>query len=143
MTGIHVTRLISALAGILLLALGACAPAQNPAADTDTPPKSFVIFFQTDSAELTAQGMEVIDRVVDEVQRVHATGVGISGYSGSTGAPAVNLRLSEQRMAAVETALALRQVPRAIIVSTYHGATDVTGPQIEGQRVEIVVSRAN
>ena len=104
-------------------------------------PRSFFIFFPTDSAELTPEALIVIGRAADEVTVAHATGVGIVGYASSAGAQQRNLRLSEQRAAAVESALLARRVPKDIIVRTYHGATETVGPAIEGQRVEIVVSR--
>jgi outer membrane protein OmpA-like peptidoglycan-associated protein len=139
MTGLYFTRLTSAVAGSLLLILNACAPTSR-SGDADTPPKSFVIFFRTDSAELTPEALLEIELIAEEAQRIRATGVGIVGYSGSAGAPAVNLRLSEQRAVAVETALLARNVPPDIIVRTYHGATEVVDGQIEGQRVEVVVT---
>jgi OOP family OmpA-OmpF porin len=139
MVRLCVTRLTVAVAGSLFLMLGACAPTAQPG-DADAP-KPYVIFFQTDSAELTPQALTVVELIAEEAQRIRATGVGIVGYSGSAGAPGVNLRLSEQRSTAVEAALLARNVPRDIIVRTYHGETQVAGPQIEGQRVEVVVTR--
>lgn len=137
MARLYFTRLTAAVAGSLFLILGACAPTTKP----DDAPKPYVIFFQTDSAELTPQALTVVELIAEEAQRIRATGVGIVGYSGSAGAPGVNLRLSEQRSTAVEAALLARNVPRDIIVRTYHGETKVVGPQIEGQRVEVVVTR--
>jgi outer membrane protein OmpA-like peptidoglycan-associated protein len=138
MSRLSVMRLTAAVAGTLLLVLGACAPT---APESAPEPKPFVIFFSTDSAELTPEALTVVDLIAQEAQRIQATGVGIVGYSGSIGTQSTNLRLSEQRSAAVETALLARKVPSDIIVRTYHGATAVVGPQIGGQRVEVVVTR--
>ncbi len=132
-------RWIRTIAVILLATVSACT--SPPPNEPPTPPKSFVVFFTRDSAALDPEAVAVIDRIAEEARRIQATGVGISGYSGPAGTPAANLRLSEERSAAVEQALIERGVSRDIIVRTYHGATDVAGPQLEGQRVEVVVTR--
>lgn len=127
---------------ILLVSIQACAlmaPSEPP---PNTPPRSFFIFFPPDSATMTPEALAVVDRVADEARQIKATAVGIVGYSSSAGIPARNLSLSEERAGAVEAALLAKNVPHEIIVRTYQGATrDLAGPSIEGQRVEIVVSR--
>ncbi len=132
-------RLLRSAVALALLA-AACAPTAQQT--NPTPPRSFYVFFPTDSAELTPEAFAVLDQVAAEAQRIQATGVGIVGYSSASGASAHNLRLSEQRAGAVETALLSRGVARDIIVRNYQGATqELAGSQLGGQRVEIVVSR--
>ncbi|MBM3539485.1 MAG: OmpA family protein [Alphaproteobacteria bacterium] len=121
-----------------LALLAACMPAGEPLMH---PPKSFFVFFAVDSADLTPEAHQVLDRIAEEARRIQATGVGIVGYASPVGTPTHNLRLSDMRAAAVEVALRSRGVPGDIIVRTHHGATPVIGPEIEGQRVEVVVSR--
>lgn len=100
------------------------------------------MFFSSGSAELSPEALRVVDEIADEAARIHATAVGIVGYSSTAGTPAANLRLSEERSAAVEAALLKRHVDRAIVVRTYHGAVqDLAGSGLEGRRVEVVVSR--
>jgi outer membrane protein OmpA-like peptidoglycan-associated protein len=121
--------------------LAACAappPTERPAA---YPPRSFFVFFPSDSAELTLDANEMLDRIAAEAKHIGATGVGIVGYASPAGTPSHNVRLSERRAAAVESALLQRGLDRAILVRTHHGATPIIGPEIEGQRVEVVVSR--
>lgn len=127
-----------ALLAIVVAALAACA---GTVSNEPPPSKSFFIFFAMDSAELMSEATEVIERIAGEAKRIEATGVGIVGYASPAGTPSHNLRLSEQRSAAVEEALLARGVPRDVLVRTFHGATPVIGPEIEGQRVEVVVSR--
>ena len=129
---------------LMLAVLGAVtACAGTPAREGPAvyPPRSFFVFFPIDSAELTLDANEMLDRIAGEARQVSATGVGIVGYASPAGAPAHNIRLSERRAAAVEAALLQRGVDRAILVRTHHGATPIVGPEIEGQRVEVVVSR--
>lgn len=116
----------------------ACAPAAEQRLH---PPKSFFVFFAVDSADLSPEANQVLDRIADEAKRIQATGVGIVGYASPAGAPAHNLRLSDLRATAVEVALLTRGISRDIVVRTHHGATPIIGPEIEGQRVEVVVSR--
>jgi outer membrane protein OmpA-like peptidoglycan-associated protein len=134
-------RALRPLVAVLVLAgLGACASRDAPL----YPPRSFFIFFPTGSAEITAEGATVLDQIAAEAKRINATAVGIVGTSSASGASTANLRLSEDRAAAVETALGLRQVPRAIIVRTSQGEVqELAGPDLAGQRVEVVVSRAD
>ena len=141
MSGGRVARLRPVLAALILSVAGACAPTMQQV--PQYPPRSFFVFFSSGSAELSPEALRVIDEIADEAQRTHATAVGIVGYSSTAGAPAANLRLSEERSAAVEAALVRRKVDRAIIVRTYHGAIqDLAGSGLEGRRVEVVVSRA-
>jgi outer membrane protein OmpA-like peptidoglycan-associated protein len=125
---------------VVMAALGfmaACAPMGE---ERLHPPKSFFVFFAVDSVDLSPEAGEVLDRIADEARRIQATGVGIAGYASPAGTPSHNLRLSDLRATAVEVALLSRGVPKEIVVRTYHGATPIIGPEIEGQRVEIVVS---
>lgn len=128
---------------VVLGGLAACAtkPAGDKPADGIYPPRSFFVFFPVDSAELTLDANEMLDRIADEARKVSATGVGIVGYASPAGTQSHNVRLSERRAAAVEGGLLARGVDRAILVRTHHGATPIIGPEIEGQRVEVVVSR--
>ena len=118
-----------------VMALAACASSSAP------PAQSFFVFFPTDGAELLPAANEVIDKIAADARRPDASGVRIIGHASPAGASAHNLRLSEQRAAAVEAALVSRGVPRDLLVRTGQGATPVIGPEIEGQRVEVVVVR--
>lgn len=135
-------RRLARLAAIFI-ALGLMAACAGPSDQRDSPypPRSFFVFFAVDSAELTLDAQETLDRIAAEARSASATGVGIVGYASPAGTPSHNLRLSERRAAAVEAALLQRGVDRSILVRTHHGATPIIGPEIEGQRVEVVVSR--
>ena len=128
-------RAVLAFVGVALAACAGSGPSGPP------PSKSFFVFFAVDGAELLPEAVAVIDRIAGEARRTDATGVRIIGYASPAGAPAHNLRLSEQRATAVEGALLSRGVPQGLLVRTSQGETPVIGPQIEGQRVEVVVVR--
>jgi outer membrane protein OmpA-like peptidoglycan-associated protein len=140
MSGCRGWAVRAALAALLLIGIAACASHDAGL----YPPRSFSVFFPPDSAEITAEASTVLDQIADEALRIHATAVGIVGTSSAPGLPAANLHLSEERAAAVESALIARKVPREIVVRTYQGAVqDLAGPTLEGRRVEVVVSRAD
>lgn len=126
---------------ILAAVLGLLAACASSDGERLYPPKSFFVFFAVDSADLTPEAQLVIERIAEEARQTRATGVGVVGYASPVGSSAHNLRLSDMRAAAVEVALRSRGVPGDIIVRTHHGATPIIGPEIEGQRVEVVVSR--
>jgi len=126
---------------ILVAALGLLASCASSGDGPRPPAKSFFVFFAVDSAELSPEAHQIIEQIAQEARRIQATGVGIVGYASPAGTPSHNLRLSDHRAAAVEVALRSRGVPGNIIVRTHHGATPIVGPEIEGQRVEVVVSR--
>ena len=127
---------------VLMVAMGLLASCASPESEQQLyPPKSFFVFFAVDSADLTPEANQVIERIAEEARRIQATGVGIVGYASPVGTASHNLRLSDMRATAVEVALRSRGVPGDIIVRTHHGATPIIGPEIEGQRVEVVVSR--
>jgi len=121
---------------LVVTALAGCASPNGP-----PPSESYFVFFGMDGAELPPEAGEVLDRIAGAARRGDATGVRIIGYASPAGAPAHNLRLSEQRAQAVEAALLSRGVPRERLVRTSQGATPVLGPAIQGQRVEVVVVR--
>jgi outer membrane protein OmpA-like peptidoglycan-associated protein len=136
----YFARGAATVAASLFLVLTACAP--TAPSDTGTPPKSFVVFFKLNSAELTAEAATVIEQVVAEVNRIKATGVAITGYSAPRGPQANQVRLSQERADAVEAQLIARNVPREIISKAHQGGDEnVAGPIVEGQRVEVVVTR--
>jgi len=127
-----------AMLAFVVIALAACT---SDGAGELPPARSFFVFFGADGAELRPEANEVIDRIAGEARRADASGVRIIGHASPAGAPAHNLRLSDERAAAVEAALLLRGVRRELIVRTAQGATPVIGPEIEGQRVEVVIVR--
>lgn len=134
----RLAMMLVVLGGVVACTTG---PGRDRPSDGVYPPRSFFVFFPVDSAELTLDANDMLDRIAAEAKSVAATGVGIVGYASPAGTQSHNVRLSERRAAAVESGLLERGVDRAILVRTHHGATPIIGPEIEGQRVEVVVSR--
>ena len=134
-------RCVRPLLAVFLVAsfAAACAPREEAPL---SPPRSFSVFFPTGTADITPEASVVLDHIAEEARRIGATAVGIVGTSSAAGPSGINLKLSEERAAAVEDALVARNVPRDIVVRTYHGAVqDLAGPELSAQRVEVVVSR--
>ncbi|WP_035692904.1 OmpA family protein [Azospirillum halopraeferens] len=103
------------------------------------------VLFATGRAELTPGALTRIDRLAEFLHRYPGRTVRIEGHTDSTGSSAVNLRLSEDRAAAVQQALIDRGVGRERIAIAGYGAarpvaTNATdaGRQ-SNRRVEIVL----
>jgi peptidoglycan-associated lipoprotein len=95
-----------ALAGGLL-ALGACTTTP-----TDTPMRfiacddvSVGIYFEPNSADVSSEAKAVLRGAADQAKGCRVDGVDVLGLADAVGAPDANLKLSEQRAAAVTRTL--------------------------------------
>jgi outer membrane protein OmpA-like peptidoglycan-associated protein len=108
-------------------------------------PASFTLYFQPNSAFVTAAAQTQIFRIVDEVRRRPIADVSVYGHADNTGDAAIGIRLSLDRAAAVRDALAAQGLdPGNITVSSF-GDRDPLVPAAPGaqeplnRRVEVVV----
>ena len=92
--------------------------------------------FNTDSADLTASGREVLSDVIGILKR-HPGRVEISGHTDSTGDAAHNLELSQQRAEAVERYLSANGIDARRLVSIGYGSTHpiATNATADGQQM--------
>ena len=106
------------------------------------------VLFNTDQANLTAQGMAVAQRLADVLRDNPDRTVLAEGFTDSTGSDAYNLQLSQRRAEAVRMALSQMGVERNRIETRGYGeAYPVAGNATAGdrqlnRRVEIVLSEA-
>jgi OOP family OmpA-OmpF porin len=127
------------------------AAAPPPPAPPPTPaaPDNYLVFFDFDKAELTADAMRILENVEaaaggDEaaVRRILAV-----GHADTSGSDAYNLRLSERRAEAVRAELAARNVKAESIVTDARGEKEPLVPTGDGvrepqnRRVEITLER--
>ncbi len=66
-------------------------------------PLSFTLYFEIDSPELTAASREKVTELLAAIESRAPASVDISGHADTTGTPAYNIALSEQRAAALKT----------------------------------------
>jgi len=104
------------------------------------------VLFSTGRADLTAGAEARMDRLATFLQRNPNRTIRVEGYTDSTGSSQTNLRLSEQRAAAVREALVTRGVnPGRIVTQGFGAARPVASNSSDAgrqanRRVEIVIS---
>lgn len=90
------------------------APAPVPRADIQ---RAFVVFFDFDKSDITAEAARVIAQAADHARRGGVARLVVTGHTDTSGTPAYNQRLSERRAANVREAL-VRQGLAASAIST-------------------------
>jgi outer membrane protein OmpA-like peptidoglycan-associated protein len=111
------------------------------------PDYPFVLFFEWDSADLSAGGAEVLDNVADKYRRIGGR-VTISGYTDKSGAGDYNRDLSQRRVGVVRAYLASKDIPSSAIATQAFGETKAVVDTADGmrepqnRRVEVMVSPA-
>jgi len=120
------------------------APAPAPAA-APAPARTYLVFFDFDSAALTDRAREIIAEAAANAPRVQATRIEVTGHTDTVGTAAYNQALSVRRANAVAAELERRGIPRTQMVITGRGFTQPlvpTGPNVrepQNRRVEIVL----
>lgn len=110
-----------------------------------TPPNSFIVFFDWNSAVVTRQAMGAIKQARSDFARYQKTRISLAGHTDRTGPPGANLALSLRRANAVKDALISQGVPASAIAVVGKGdtqllvdnAANVREPQ--NRRVEILL----
>ena len=121
-------------------------PAPAPvAAPAPAPARSYLVFFDWDSAALSERARQVIAEAAQNVTRVQVTRIDVAGYADKTGTPAYNLVLSRHRADTVAAELVSRGVAKQAIDIQAFGDTKPLVPTAAGvreaqnRRVEIVL----
>jgi len=121
-------------------------PAPAPvAAPAPAPARSYLVFFDWDSAALSARARQVITEAAQNTTRVQATRIDVAGYADKSGAPAYNKELSRRRAEVVAAELVKQGVAKQAIDIQAFGDTKPLVPTAAGvreaqnRRVEIVL----
>jgi outer membrane protein OmpA-like peptidoglycan-associated protein len=123
-------------------------PAAAPApvaAPAPAPTRSYLVFFDWDSAALTGRARQIIAEAAQNTTRVQVTRIEVAGHADRSGTPAYNLALSRRRAEAVAAALVQQGVARQAIDIQAFGETKPLVPSAAGvrepqnRRVEIVL----
>ncbi len=131
------------LAAFLVLApaglgLGGCT---RPVQNASDPHEHYVLFFETNSADLTLDGYAICQHAAQAVRELHATNVTVAGYSGKVGSEAENHNIAERRTATVKkTLIDLGTDPGIIATLPVGSADDNFGPTGD-RRIEIRLLR--
>lgn len=109
------------------------------------PPVGFSLYFETDSARLSAEAGKVIDEIVAEVQRRGSRDISINGHTDRTGDDKTNMELSLRRANSVKAALMERGIGGDWLTIEYYGESKPVVPTADNvseprnRRVEVVV----
>ncbi len=112
------------------------------------PDYPYVLFFEWDSAVLSAGGAEVLDNVADKYHHAGGGRVTISGYADKSGAGGYNRDLSQRRVEVVKAYLVSKDVaPEAVSTTAFGEAKPLVDTadgmrEPQNRRVEINVSPA-
>jgi OOP family OmpA-OmpF porin len=120
------------------------APIAQPApAATPTPPrtvtqqvinKSFIVFFDFDKSDITAEARRIITQAAEAARTQHATTVQLTGYTDAAGSDKYNQALSIRRGNAVKVELVKLGVPANEIAVIGKGKSDPLVPTKDGVR---------
>jgi OmpA-OmpF porin, OOP family len=123
------------------------APVAAPpaAAPAPAPERTYLVFFNWDSAALSARARAIVRTAAQNVSRVQVTRIEVNGYTDTSGTPAYNRALSERRAHAVASELVRDGVAAGSITIRGFGETHPlvpTGPGVrepQNRRVEIIL----
>jgi OmpA-OmpF porin, OOP family len=106
------------------------------------------VHFDTGSAHIQKRSYPLLDQIADVMKEHHEVGhVVVEGYTDNVGPPAMNLRLSRERAAAVRQALIERGVSSGRLRAEGFGEAHPTAPnrtkagRAKNRRVEFVATR--
>jgi outer membrane protein OmpA-like peptidoglycan-associated protein len=108
-------------------------------------PQSFLLYFRTDSSELTAESQALLPAVLRAVADRLVPDVTVIGHTDTTGRAASNYRLGLKRAVTVRALLVSTGVDGALIQIESHGEADLLAktadntPEARNRRVEITV----
>ncbi len=109
------------------------------------PPKTYTLYFISDSDDLTPASKEAFEQVFGEIARRKAAELAVTGFTDTLGDPIYNDQLSLKRAEAVRELFVARGLKAEDIVAAGRGERDLlipTGPQKSeprNRRVEITV----
>jgi OmpA-OmpF porin, OOP family len=135
-----------------VLAIAACAQAAPPPPPPPAPPPppppppehTFNLFFDWDRANITPEGQQIVEAAAATYKSEPSVPVQVTGHTDTSGSPAYNLRLSQQRAQNVAAAMVQAGVPQNAMTVTGVGENDLKVPTPPGvrepqnRRVEIV-----
>ena len=120
-------------------------PAAAPAPPPPPMARTFLVFFDFDRANLTADSRHVIDAAVASYKATGSARIEVSGYTDLAGTQAYNMRLSQRRADAVAAYLLQQGVPKNVMDVKWFGKEHPRVPTADGvrepqnRRVEIVM----
>ena len=123
----------------------AAAPAPAPAPVAAPIQRNFLVFFDWDKADITAEAQRVIQQAAASAKAGNVARITLTGHADRSGPERYNQKLSERRAAAVKAELVKQGIAANQIVTIGKGETQPLVPTADGvrepqnRRVEIVL----
>ncbi|MNS58940.1 Outer membrane protein precursor [compost metagenome] len=109
-------------------------PAAPPPPPAKPAARQFVVYFDWDRSDLTAEARSVVTQAANYAKSGAPTRVLIVGYTDTSGSPAYNLGLSNRRSRTVADALVAQGVNGGVIALDGKGETNLAKPTADGVR---------
>jgi outer membrane protein OmpA-like peptidoglycan-associated protein len=123
----------------------AAAVAPTPAVTPPAPVRNYLVFFDFDRSNITADAQRVIEQAAAAAKSGNTSRVQLTGHTDRSGSEAYNLALSMRRGEAVKQALVRLGIPAASIAVIGRGESQPLVPTADGvrepqnRRVEIML----
>src|SRR5262249_7383690 len=78
-------------------------------------PKSYLVFFDFNKSDLTAQAAQIVDQAASNAGPAHVTRLTVTGHTDTVGSDAYNMRLSRRRAESVAVRLEKDGIPSSEI----------------------------
>jgi len=115
-----------------------------PPAAPPPAPRNYLVFFDFNKSDLTADAKRIVDQAAQNAQSGHITQMTVTGHTDTVGSDAYNMRLSRRRAESVASELEKDGVPSSEIEIVAKGKRDLLVPTADGvkepqnRRVQIV-----
>lgn len=109
-------------------------PPPAPVAPPKPAPRQFVVYFDWDRSDLTAEARSVVTQAANYAKSGAPTRVLVVGYTDTSGSAAYNLGLSNRRSRTVADALVAQGVNGGVIALDGKGETNLAKPTADGVR---------
>ncbi len=130
-TGAVSAFMISSLLGASSLLAVSVSTDSAYAADA-TVPHSYLVFFDFNKSNLTAEATKIVDQAATDATAGKATQIVVTGYTDTVGSDAYNMRLSKRRALSVQAELAKQGVPADAVAIYAKGKHDLLVPTKDG-----------
>ena len=111
------------------------APYTPPPVAAVTPvPKSYLVFFDFNKSDLTAQATQIVDQAATNAGPAKVTRLTVTGHTDTVGSDAYNMRLSRRRAESVAARLEKDGIPASEIEIAAKGKRDLLVPTADGVR---------
>jgi iron complex outermembrane receptor protein len=107
-------------------------------------PRSYLVFFDFNKSDLTAQATAIVDQAAKNAASAKVTKLEVTGHTDTVGSDAYNMRLSRRRAESVAAQLEKDGIPSSEIEIVAKGKRDLLVPTADGvkepqnRRVQIV-----